>query len=288
MSSDYTNSKGLPSSAAGQPGHTFPENAVDTSWNQLEPLIDAEQLVTRFLFGIPLVSHMKDPRTNKAMVITDTMLQDYIRLAVNTAQSELSIDIMPVKYSEKFAFDKAEYDQFGFFKCTHKPVYSVDLLSVRPSDNIDVFIVPLEWVETSFMSYGQINIIPLTLAITSTGITNSQAGGGAVFLNILGQKPWVPAFWGIEYTTGFKDGMVPSVINDLVGTIAAMRVLSMLAATYARANSTSLSIDGMSQSVSTPGPQVFKVRMDELAAERKLLTNKVKKTFQQKFVVGNI
>ena len=109
-----------------------------------------------------------------------------------------------------------------------------------------------------------------------------------MFLNILGQKPWVPAFWGIEYTTGFQNGQVPVIVNDLIGTIAAQRVLSMLAATYARSNSTSLSIDGMSQSISTPGPQVFKVRLDELAEQRKLLTNKVKKLFQQKFIVGNI
>jgi len=285
---DYSNSKGLPPDHLGNPGKTYPENAVASPWGRLEPLLTTDQLVSRFLFGIPLVSRMKDPRTNKPMVITDDMLKDYIRLALDTAEAECAIDIMPVKYSEKFAFDKAEYDQFGFFKCTHKPVYSVDLLSVRPSDNQDVFIVPLEWVETAFLTYGQINIIPLTLAITSNGITNSQTGGGAVFLNILGQKPWVPAFWGIEYTTGFQNGQVPVIVNDLIGTIAAQRVLSMLAATYARSNSTSLSIDGMSQSISTPGPQVFKVRLDELAEQRKLLTNKVKKLFQQKFIVGNI
>jgi hypothetical protein len=280
---DYTTSKGLPDNGA-----TFPENAIASPWGRMEALLTPDQLVTRFLFGIPLVSRMKDPRTNQPMVITNEMLNDYIRLAVDTAEVECSIDIMPVQYSEKFAFDKAEYDQFGYFKATHKPVHSIEKLAVTPSDNIDVFIVPLEWIETTFLTYGQINIIPLTLAITSTGITNSQAGGGSVFLNILGQKPWVPAFWGIKYTTGFKDGMVPTVINDLIGAIAAMRVLSMLAATYARSNSTSLSIDGMSQSISTPGPQVFKVRLDELAEQRKMLTKKVKKMFQMAFVVGNV
>lgn len=280
--SDYSNSKSLPDGGA-----TFPENAIATAWKRLEPLMTTDQLVTRYLFGIPLMSRMKDPRTGKPMVITDDMLKDYIQLAVDTAETECSIDIMPVQYSEKFAFDKAEYDQFGYFKCTHKPVHSIEKLAVTPSDNIDVFIVPLEWVETTFLTYGQVNIIPLTLAITSTGITNSQAGGGSVFLNILGQKPWVPAFWSMWYTTGFANGMIPTIINDLIGTIAAMRVLSMLAATY-RTNSNSLSIDGMSQSVSTPGPQLFKVRLEELANDRKMLTNKVKKLFQQKFVVGNI
>lgn len=285
MSSDYSNSKGLPPSAAGQTGQAYPENAVDTSWSRLEPLLTAEELITRFLVGIPLVSRMKDPRTNKPMVITNDMLKDYINRAVNTAETEMSIDIMPVKYSEKAPFIKADYDNFGYFMTQHKPVYSLDYLSIRPADNIDVFVVPLQWVETAYMAYGQINIIPLTLAITSTGVANFQVGGGSVFLNILGNKPWVPAFWAIEYTTGFKDGMIPSIINDLIGCIAAQQVLSMLAATYAMVQSSSLSIDGISQSVSTPGPKVFKDRLEELAEQRKLLTNKVKKMFQQKFTI---
>src|SRR6185436_18720658 len=105
---------------------------------------------------------------------------------------------------------------------------------------------------------------------------------------ILGNKPWVPAFWGMEYTTGFKDGLIPVFINDLIGTIAALRILSMLAATYAAANSSSLSIDGMSQSISTPGPQLFKLRIDELTAQRDLLVKKVKKIFNMKFVLTAI
>lgn len=286
---DYSKSKGLPGDAAGNPGHTFPENAVSSSFGRLNPLITAEQLITRFLVGIPMVARMKDPRTNKPMVITDDMLKDYIKLAIDTVEAELMIDIMPVKYSEKLPFDKAEYDSFGYFKCTHKPVYSLDLLSVRPSDNHDVFYVPLDWIETTNMSYGQINIVPLSIAVTAQGgVVNSQGGGGSVFLSILGQKPWVPAFWGIEYTSGFKDGMLPVIVNELIGIVAAMRILSMLAATYAGANSSSLSIDGMSQSISTPGPAVFKTRLEELAAERKMLVKKVKKLFQSNFVVGNI
>lgn len=288
MSSDYTNSKGEPGSAAGQPGRTYPVNAVDSPWGRLYPLLTPEDVVSQFLFGIPLVSRLKDPLTGKPAIITKTMIQEYINLAVDTAEDELGIDIMPTKYASKYPFDKAEYDQFGYFKIENKPVYSIDLLSVRPSDNFDVFIVPPQWIETTFMSYGQINIIPLTLAITSTGITNSQAGGGSVFLNILGQKPWVPAFWAIEYTTGFKDGLVPAIVNQMIGTIVAMRILSMLGATYARVTSASLGLDGMSQSTSGPGPSAFKQRLDELAADRKLFTKKIKKLFGGSFQVGNI
>jgi hypothetical protein len=284
----YTDSKGLPGDSQGNPGQQYPENATASPWGRLAPLVTPEQIITRHLFGIPLVSRIKDPDTGKPMRITHDMIRDYIELAVNQAEAETGLDIMPVKYSDKFAFDKAEYEAFGYFRTQRRPVQTVDLLTVRPSDNQDVFIVPLEWIETVNLVHGQINIVPLTLAITATGIVNTQGGGGSVFLNILGQKPWVPAFWGIEYTTGFKDGKVPTIVNELVGVIVAQKILSMLAATYARVSGTSLGIDGMSQSVSTPGPQLFKQRMDELQAERTLLVKKLKKMFQTKFVVGNI
>lgn len=286
--SDINRSKSVPGDSQGNKGQQYPENAVASPWSRLQPLITPEQLRMRYLFGIPLVSRIKDPETNRPQRITDEMLKDFIVLAVGQAEAETGLDIMPVKYSDKFAFDKAEYESFGYFRLQRRPVASIELLTVRPSDNTDVFVVPMEWVETVNLVHGQINIVPLTLAITATGIVNTQGGGGSVFLNILGQKPWVPAFWGVEYTTGFKDGKVPSIVNELVGVITAQKVLSMLAATYSRVTSTSLSIDGMSQGTGTPGPQMFKVRMDELQAERTLLIKKLKKTYQTKFVVGNV
>jgi len=73
-----------------------------------------------------------------------------------------------------------------------------------------------------------------------------------------------------------------------IGTIAAMRVLGQIAAAYALFTSTSLGIDGMSQSVSTPGPQRFAVRMEELKADRALYVKKIKKIVGTKLVVGTV
>lgn len=286
--SDYTDSKGLPPSAAGQEGGSYPQNIVDTSWNRLEPLLTPGQLRFRHLFGIPLVSKFKDPTTGKPMVMTDPIIQDYIRRAVSDAELEVGIDIFPNKYSAKLPFDKCEYEQFGYFQLERKPVATIDKLTVRPADNLDVFNVPLDWVETAYMTAGQVNIIPLTLAFVNGDTVNTQGGGGAVFLSILGNKPWVPAFWGIEYTTGFKDGIIPTPVNELIGVIAAMKILSQLAATYAGVTTTSLGIDGLSQSIGTPGPQIFKIRMQELGEERALLVRKLKVLFGQTMFSGNV
>lgn len=282
-------SKGLPGDSQGNPGQVFPENAVASPWKRLEPLMTVTQLKSRFLFGIPLISRFKDPDTGKPMKMTDEMLADYINRSVSEAEVELGIDIMPIKYSEKLPFDRCEYQCFGYFRTVHRPICTIDQLSVRPSNNRDVFIVPNDWIETANMAHGQINIMPLTLATTSPqGVVNSQGGGGGVFLNILGQERWVPAYWGIEYTTGFRNGEVPQVINDYMGMVAAMKILSLLAATWSARTSASLGIDGLSQSVGTPGPNIFAIRIGELEKERNMLKGKIKKVFMSKLVVGNV
>ena len=278
---DYTNSRpGV--------GSAFPENAIDTARLQLEPLLTVDLLKTRHLFGVPLVSAQKDPLTGKSQVMTDEMLYDYIEGAVSQAELELKIDIFPVKRREKQPFDINLYNSFGYFQLSHRPCTSIDKLSVTPSNMLDVYVVPNDWVEGAYLHRGQVNIVPLTVAFVQGTYIPQQSSGGAAFLQILGNKAWIPAWWQIEYTSGFKDGLVPRVVNEYIGCVAAIEVLSMLAVTYARSNSHSLGIDGLSQSVSTPGPQIFKVRLDELEEKKKAIMKKVKAIFGFKIFSGTL
>ena len=278
---DFTNSKKALGSA-------LPENAVEASRQQVEPLLTVDQLKTRFLWGVPLVSATKDPMTGKSQVMTDDMLADLIESAVSQAELELKIDILPVQREEKQPFDINLYNSFGYFQLSHRPCSSVDKLSVTPSNELDVYVVPNDWVEGAYLQRGQVNIIPLTVAFVQGTYIPQQSSGGAAFLQILGNKAWIPAWWKIKYTSGFPDGMVPRIVNDYIGVQAAMEVLSMLALTYARTNSHSLGIDGLSQSVSTPGPQIFKVRLDELEERRKRIEKKIKAIFGYKIFSGTL
>lgn len=278
---DYTNSK-------KNAGSVYPENAIDTARQQAEPLITPELLRQRFLFGIPMVSALKDPLTGKSQVMTDDMLYDYIESAANQAELELKIDIFPVKRREKQPFDLNLYNSFGYFQLTHRPCTSVDKLSVTPSNELDVYVVPNDWVEGAFLHRGQVNIVPLTVAFVQGTYIPQQSAGGAAFLQILGNKAWIPAWWQIEYTSGFLDGMLPRVVNDYIGCTAAIDILSSLAVTYARSNSHSLGIDGLSQSVSTPGPQIFQIRLGELEEKRKRIEKKLKAIFGFKIFSGTL
>ena len=275
MAQDYTESK-VAVGGAWKPGQ------IDSIWVDVEPLVTPQMLRDRHLFGVPLYSGAKDPVTGVRQALTDPIIQDQIAGAVSDAEIETHIDIFPRKYKEKQAFDRPHYQAFGYFKLAHRPVTSVDILTVTTAEQQDVFTVPLEWLDAGHMTRGQINLIPMGVALSTSGsmspngVITGQSAGGAAFLAILGNQPWIASFWQIQYTTGFFDGMLPRPVNDLVGVIAAMRILSMLAATHARVTGASLGLDGVSQSVSGPGGQLFASRLQELGIQRKTYVKKLR------------
>jgi hypothetical protein len=239
------------------------------------------------LLGIDLSSQMKDPFTGKPQRFTSEIAKDLIDGAMQTAEEETGLLFRPVVVREKYAFDRYAYASYGFFKLRQVPASKILSVGVTPPNGETVYSMPLEWIETQNMWHGQINVIPMTAAqvggTSTTGIFPGQSSnGGSFYLTVVQQAGWVPAYWQIEYVAGWCDGMVPRVVNDYIGTIAAMDILSMLAATYANVQSHSLSMDGLSQSVSSPGPQIYDTRLKMLEERRALLVKKLKSKFGRK------
>lgn len=269
-------------------GDVFPAGAIEKSWGDLEPLITPAVLKARFLFGIPLVSNMKDPRTGKGQVMDDEAVKDQIARAIKRVELESRMDINPIVRLEKYPFDRNEYEAFGYFRLLHRPVTNIIQLAVVPSNNIDVYIAPLEWVETGMLAMGQINIVPLNIAIGNGGFIPTQSAGGAVFLSILAQSSWIPAFWQINYVSGFPDNLMPMIVNELIGVSASIQILRDLAATYARSTSHGLGIDALSQSISTPGPAIFDNRLATLEDDKKKIISQLRAVLGTNLFSGNV
>lgn len=273
----------------GPLGSISPQNATDASpLGRVEPLLSPELLTSRFLFGIPLVSATRNPITERYDVMTPEMLKDIILGAVNRVEQDTGIDIFPVTRTEKHPWDSNDYQSFGYLRVLHAPIQQLHKLSVTPSNGYDIFVTPLDWVESANFIYGQINIVPMTIASMGGALmAPTQTAGGAQFLNILGMRGWIPAFWQVEYTSGFEEGKIPRVVNDLIGIYAAIEILGQLAASN-RQSSFSLSLDGMSQSVATPGPQVYAERLQKLEEQKVVILNKLKAKFGKKLFSSTI
>jgi hypothetical protein len=279
---DYTNSQ------AGV-GGTGEEGVTESEWLDSVPLITPNQLRTRMLNGIPLVSGWADPITRKRHVMDNEEIKDFIVEAASLAQTESGLNIFPKVHSEKLAFDKQAYESYGYMMLRHRPVSSVESLTIQPSNGLKIFTVPKSWIDPGHLHMGQICLIPFTAAIASGGMQVMQtAEGGFAFLALFGHNPWIPSFWHVDYTVGYQNGLLTRAANQLIGTIAAMEILSNLATTYARTTGQSLGLDGMSQSQSGPGPAMFDPRLKFLAEKRRWLVKKLQRQVNLGFIVDNV
>lgn len=237
---DFTDSKdGL--------GSVFPDRAIDGhEWSRVEPLITPQQLRRRFLLGIPLFSYIVNPVTGERDEIQDEDLRDFIDRSIADTELETGLTIFPTQYDEKHPFDMNFWRDFGYLKVEHRPVASVEKVAFTPANGSDIFVVNNDWLEAANFHKGQINLIPMVPAVSATFVGSAGGASGAAYLTFMGGMSWVPALVRVTYTAGFPEGLMPKIINELIGINAAMEVLTLLAATN-RASSYSQSIDGISQ-----------------------------------------
>jgi len=276
-------------------GDVFPVNAIhsDQSWNETEPLITPEKVKALHLFGIPLVSGMKDPLTGRNDVFPITQIAEHIDYAVATAELETGLTIFPRKYDKSKPFDPQEYKSYGYFQLPYRPIASIEEVSIKIANQEKLWSIPLEWIATSNLVWGQLNILTVGIlgVVTDTGKAQpiADAAGNALLFNALFGRDsyWIPEMWRFKLTAGFPQGKVPKVVNELIGTIAAMEVLALLATTYAKNNSQSLSVGGLSESTGGMGPQLFDARLKLLEKKRSVLTKKLKNMYQLLFISDN-
>ena len=260
---------------------TYPVLAKNTSnlLHRVEPILTIEKLKSRHLKGIDLSQY------------NDEELKDEINLGINDVELLIDTTLTPVQRKEKHPFDRELYRSFIHLMSNFGPILRIDKLSIVSSNDKNIFEIPADWIEAARFFQKQINVIPLTV-VGATGISQGQTTGAAGLAFIAAMNcgiDWVPSYWEVEYTTGgcSKEGQVPGIVNKLVGTMTAMNILSNLA-TQNTNTSVSVSHDGISQSSSNPGPNIYQTRMAELRSDQVELTKKIRRIFQNKHFMTNI
>lgn len=264
----------------GTPTKIWPVEANDVTplFRRVEPIINVDKMTSKYLKDIDLSSYDKDE------------LKDFINDALNETETLLNVQLTPVQHKERMPFDRQAYKSFVYFKVNNGPVMSVEEILIESSNGENIYRLPSTWIEAGFFHKRQINLIPILSIFGAAGLKDGQASNaGLIFIQAVNNFRWLPAFYTITYTTGVcrKDGHLPSVINQIVGMTAAMEILSNRAAQN-KYNSTSISQDGISQSASGPGPQLYRIRMEDLEKKRERLIKRVKSKLHQKYFLSNI
>jgi len=247
MSSDYTNSKVAIASA-------YPLEAMDAaSFGRVEPLPTPQQIRDRYFRGLTMVSPLTGQPT------TDDQLKDDVIRAVNMVELDLKITISPVRHKKRLPYQQDDYNNFIYMVLPDRPILSIDNLSIVTADQQIIYQIPPNWIDTANFNYGRVNVIPLSTSYQASGaaLVMSTGGGSGGFLLFQGGRSHIPAYWQVEYTSGFRmEQGVPVNINELIGMKAAMMALRNLIPQN-QFSSHSLGLDGVSQSQSNQAAQLY-------------------------------
>jgi hypothetical protein len=220
-----------------------------------------DEMVSRILFGIELVDTEGNP-------FPQDLLQSYLDSAVAWAEQILSISILQRPVSdEQHDFVANDYMNWGYIKLWHRPVASVEKLTLWYG-NQKMYDIPSAWLKVD-QQHGAIQLFPTT-GVTSGLIITS---GGSLFLPLVqGGFGYAPQMWSVDYTAGMSEpdtnaqgeyvyaqtNIHPNLKEVIYkrASIGIMQVWGDLIIGAGIANM-SLSVDGLSQSIGTTQSPMF-------------------------------
>lgn len=301
--SDFSNKKPNPHGAYPQDHEALPADPatnVGSGFTRVEQWMTVERLKDEYLFGIPLVSPVTQQR------LSDVTLKNIISKAASRVELECNIDVFPVVRVVRQPYDRVKMTQgFNQIETGVRNINTLLEVSIRSSNSFNtqqnvnyqtdptntegsvLYNFPLEWIDPSLMRKGIIMFVPLQSAANGIVPGGLIGGTSAPLFQVLTQLTNIPGYFFIRYSSGWQENSIPSIVNDLIGTYAAMEVLSLLGPTN-KWNSQSIGIDGASQGISGPGNQIFALRMQELATKAENLKDLIKSRFSNKIFMRHI
>jgi len=215
-------------------------------FRQVEPILTVAQLKKRYMFGI-------DVKDKDGKVLPDSVCQAHINNAVSALEHLLDISITPRTTTEEKDYNANDYIQWGYLQLNNFPLISISEMNIvylhdlnnDPETSLEI---PLNWVrldkETGIVRLIPNNKFPSRLAVDS---------GASFFPELFRRQGHVPNLWRVTYKYGFDDGKVPVLLNHAIGLMSSLFVLSVAGNLVLGAGiaATSISLDGLSQSIST-------------------------------------
>ena len=111
----------------------YPDGVYDAANGQdrVEAFLTPELFVSRFLWGIPLVS----PITKQKLTNED--IKDYINRGANQLELDAQIDVFPVIRRHRLAFDPNLYYQWINLEVPNKPIQKVVRAAICSASYLD-------------------------------------------------------------------------------------------------------------------------------------------------------
>jgi|WetSurMetagenome_2_1015567.scaffolds.fasta_scaffold90233_2 hypothetical protein len=226
-------------------GLSDPRQGEDMEINSL--IMSVQDLKDIYLTGVDLTD-------DRGTAFPDVMFEWSIKFAIEWIQKELDILVKPTSLVERYDYYRRDYEEWMFLRLRQCPVISVEKVALVWPANQEVLVFPTEWISV-VKDCGHVNIIP-----TSTGISQVLFTAGGSFLPLLAQgRDYIPNAIEVTYTAGFEAGKLPMDIREMIGIKASFGPLNIAGDLLGGAgiSSQSVSLDGVSQSISTTSSPSF-------------------------------
>lgn len=234
------------------------------------------ELMEIYFFGVKVV----DSNGNE---MSDNTIQYYIEAAQKEVENRLKIKFKKQLFNDGMSYYRDDYKQTTPRINTRYPV-NEPLSLTGFYRKIEQISYPKEWLGSARNDDGvymkRISIVPTSGSavgtsqdILLTGITSSFFGSPGIVASL-------PDYWELQYVTGFDVDHYPSDIINVVGMMAANSVFAIagdVALGMPGIASTSLSIDGISQSTSTTASAMYSL----YSARIKQYTDSINETMKR-------
>lgn len=180
-------------------------------------MLTVKQLKERYLFGIDLT----DKQGNS---LPDPVIQHQINAAVSYLEHALDIVISPVTISdEKYDYRAVDYTNFNFIQLKKRPAIEVTDIKARFPNNQQLVDYPKEWYVLE-KEASQIQLSPVEGSFSGLVVTQ----GGSYVPLIYGTRDYWPHLFSITYRAGFCDDQIPTIINEMIGLQASIKIFEIL------------------------------------------------------------
>jgi hypothetical protein len=210
-----------------------------------DPALDimtVDTLKSVFLFGLDLTNDFGEKAS-------DEFFAFYIRAAISWLEIYLDVAIIRRQITdERYDFIKQDYYKYVWLTLRTGPILSVDEVRLVLPTNQEVITYDPSWIHLRKESR-QVNIVPGNGQLSSVLLGSS----GAWLPIVYGWHDFLPDVFRVNYTVGYAPGTVPPKLLEMIGKLAAFGPLNVFGdiTLGAGLQATSLSLDGLSQSVTT-------------------------------------
>jgi hypothetical protein len=198
-----------------------------------------------FLFGLNIQRY--------GQPMPDEVYEQMLRTAQEKMEEFLQVKLVQQLYTEDKAFWNTDWQNWGYIPTQFPVKCPIDLSGYFGA--IKQTTYPKEWLSAKSTSDGQYLLREVTIVpnVASAYSQNIVFQGVLPNINYYGNRQ-IPNYWRLTYVTGFDRNKIPQSIVTAIGKLAALDILAIASDAllpYPGVGSTSISLDGLSQSISS-------------------------------------